>query len=44
MFCAKAQESKIGVIWDAILNHKAGADAKEVAHGVKVDSNGKCLL
>lgn len=39
-FCAKAQKSQISIMWDAILNHKAGADGKEVAHGVKVDSKG----
>jgi alpha-amylase len=42
-FCVKAKESGIAVMWDAILNHKAGADGKEVAHGVKVDLKGNAL-
>ena len=39
-FCEKAHQLNIGVLWDAILNHKAGADGKEVSQGVKVDSTG----
>ena len=41
-FCTKAQDLGIGVLWDAVLNHKAVADEKEPSWGVKVDSNGGC--
>lgn len=33
---AKAKELGIGLYWDAVLNHKAGADKKEKAHAVEV--------
>jgi len=36
---AKAEELGIGLYWDAVLNHKAGADKKEKAHAVEVDDN-----
>ncbi|EXJ61117.1 hypothetical protein A1O7_05270 [Cladophialophora yegresii CBS 114405] len=35
--CAKANELGIGILWDAVLNHKAAADVKETSWGVKVD-------
>jgi alpha-amylase len=40
VFCAKAKDLGIGVLWDAVLNHKAAADAKEPSRGVKVDPKG----
>ena len=40
-FCAKAKESGIGILWDAVLNHKAAADDKEPAKGIKVDPKGR---
>lgn len=33
----QAQNLGIGVIWDAVLNHKAGADYPEPFQAVKVD-------
>ncbi|KAF5861210.1 hypothetical protein ETB97_000523 [Aspergillus alliaceus] len=36
---ANAQELGVGVYWDAVLNHKAGADYPERFEAVKVDSN-----
>ncbi|EXJ65846.1 uncharacterized protein A1O5_11087 [Cladophialophora psammophila CBS 110553] len=39
VFCAKAKELEIDVLWDAVLNHKASADGKEASCGVKVDSH-----
>ncbi|EXJ80086.1 hypothetical protein A1O3_08372 [Capronia epimyces CBS 606.96] len=36
-FCALAKEFGVSVLWDAVLNHKAGADEKEPSWGVKVD-------
>ena len=39
--CAKANEVGIGVLWDAVLNHKAAADGKERSRGMKVDSQGE---
>lgn len=36
---AKAKELEIGLYWDAVLNHKAGADKKEKAQAVEVDEN-----
>ncbi|SMR45693.1 unnamed protein product [Zymoseptoria tritici ST99CH_1E4] len=36
---AKAKESGIGLYWDAVLNHKAGADKREKAHAVEVDEH-----
>ncbi|KAK4619452.1 Alpha-amylase [Fulvia fulva] len=35
----KAQELGVGLYWDAVLNHKAGADKKEKADAVEVDEN-----
>ncbi|KAL6251934.1 hypothetical protein RBB50_002144 [Rhinocladiella similis] len=37
VFCHVAKEHGISVLWDAVLNHKAAADDKEVSHAVKVD-------
>lgn len=39
--CAKAKELDIGILWDAVLNHKAAADEKEKSWGVKVDDKGE---
>lgn len=36
---AKAKELGMGLYWDAVLNHKAGADKKEKAEAVEVDEN-----
>ncbi|KIW28783.1 uncharacterized protein PV07_04657 [Cladophialophora immunda] len=36
-FCATAKELGIEILWDAVLNHKASPDGKEVSWGVKVD-------
>lgn len=38
--CARAKECGVGVLWDAVLNHKAAADEKEASMGVKVDPKG----
>ncbi|TKA63664.1 hypothetical protein B0A49_04306, partial [Cryomyces minteri] len=35
-----AKEKGVGVYWDAVLNHKAGADDKERCQVVEVDENG----
>ena len=35
----KAEELGVGLYWDAVLNHKAGADKKEKAQAVEVDTN-----
>lgn len=35
----KAEELGMGLYWDAVLNHKAGADEKEKAHAIEVDDN-----
>ncbi|KAJ9601967.1 hypothetical protein H2200_013526 [Cladophialophora chaetospira] len=40
-FCAKAEQLGIGILWDAVLNHKAAADGKEPSFGIKVDGNGQ---
>jgi alpha-amylase len=32
-----AKELRLGLIWDAVLNHKAGADYPEMRRAVKVD-------
>lgn len=37
----KAQELGVGLYWDAVLNHKAGADKKEKAIAVEVDNNNR---
>jgi alpha-amylase len=34
----KAQELGLGLYWDAVLNHKAGADKKEKVRAVEVDA------
>lgn len=34
----KAQEIGVGIYWDAVLNHKAGADKKENAMVIEVDN------
>ena len=42
-----AQDIGIGIIWDTVLNHKAGADRAETFPAVIVDSEGKyshCLI
>jgi alpha-amylase len=36
-FLSEARELGMGVIWDAVLNHKAGADFPEAFPAVKVD-------
>ena len=36
----KAEEVGIGLIWDAVLNQKAGADRTEACQVVEVDPNG----
>lgn len=35
----KAKEMGIGLYWDAVLNHKAGADTKEKANACEVDND-----
>ncbi|KXT07729.1 hypothetical protein AC579_2438 [Pseudocercospora musae] len=35
----KAKELGLGLYWDAVLNHKAGADKREKAHAVEVDND-----
>lgn len=37
----KARELSVGLYFDAVLNHKAGADHKEKCRVVEVDQNGK---
>lgn len=37
--CDKAQELGVGVYWDAVLNHKAGADSTEKCQAIEVDMN-----
>ncbi|UQC84156.1 alpha-amylase [Colletotrichum lupini] len=37
--CKAAKENGIGVYWDAVLNHKAGADKTERCRVVEVDEN-----
>lgn len=37
----QAKESSIDIIWDAVLNHKAGADATEEVWAVEVDKEGE---
>jgi len=39
-----AQRHDIGIYWDAVLNHKAGADFTERFPVVKVDPGGMCHL
>jgi alpha-amylase len=33
-----ANECGVGMLWDAVLNHKASPDGKETSWGVKVDA------
>jgi alpha-amylase len=35
----KAKDTGIGLYWDAVLNHKAGADSKQKCMAVEVDEN-----
>lgn len=35
--CQSAKRHNIGLIWDAVLNHKAGADATETVPAIKCD-------
>ncbi|VBB78241.1 Putative Glycoside Hydrolase Family 13 [Podospora comata] len=37
--CNKAKELGVGIYWDAVLNHKMGADHKERCPVVEVDEN-----
>ncbi|KAF2202856.1 thermostable alpha-amylase [Delitschia confertaspora ATCC 74209] len=37
--CGKAKDEGVGVYWDAVLNHKAGADHTETCRIVEVDEN-----
>lgn len=39
-FISLANELDIGIYWDAVLNHKAGADTKEKCMAVEVDPKG----
>jgi alpha-amylase len=38
--CQVAKRLGVGVIWDAVLNHKAAADGRERCQGVKVSEKG----
>ena len=38
---SKAKETGIGLYFDAVLNHRAGADGTQRCHAVEVDENGK---
>lgn len=40
----KAKEYQLDVIWDAVLNHKAGADSTEDVWAVEVDKEGESAL
>jgi alpha-amylase len=37
----KAKDHGVGLYWDAVLNHKAGADKTEVCQVVEVDANNR---
>ncbi|OLN96754.1 Glucan 1,4-alpha-maltohexaosidase 1 [Colletotrichum chlorophyti] len=37
--CRVAKENDVGIFWDAVLNHKAGADRTERCRAVEVDEN-----
>jgi alpha-amylase len=37
-----AQHHEMGIYWDTVLNHKAGADFTENFFAVKVDPEGTC--
>lgn len=39
-----AHEIGLGVYWDAVLNHKAGADYPEKCQAVKVDPKRKIMF
>lgn len=39
-----AQSTGIGIYWDTVLNHKAGADFPETCEAVKVDAEGMSLF
>jgi alpha-amylase len=39
-----AQDLDVGIIWDTVLNHKAGADFTEKFPAVKVDPEGMSLV
>ena len=34
----------VGILWDAVLNHKAAADYTERCYAVKVDPKGMCPI
>lgn len=36
----EAEKAKLGIYWDAVLNHKAAADHKERGLAVEVDQEG----
>lgn len=38
--CAEARRLEVGVLWDAVLNHRVAADFSEELHGIKVDGDG----
>ena len=40
-FCETARRENIGIIWDAVLNHRASADGTESAMAVKCNPKGK---
>ena len=37
----KAKELGVGVVWDAVINHKTGGDSTEETWAVEVDKEGK---
>lgn len=39
--CQTAKGLGVGVIWDAVLNHKAAADGRETCQAVKVNEKGE---
>ena len=40
----EAQKKGMGMYFDAVLNHKAGADSKEKVKVVEVNSDGTCII
>lgn len=40
--CIEAKKQDIGVLWDAVLNHRCAGDEKEPAEAVVVDPKGMC--
>lgn len=42
--CARANELDIGLYWDAVLNHRSGADHKETVKAVEVHPMSTFLL